>query len=733
MISIAKKKITFVSAFFISFIISIPVFPQNSALLANRRTAVRYLRLAKQYASEKLWKEADSNARIGLNYDEKIADLWYLRALSQKNLGEKKSVVLPLVVTALSDSEWVDYNQDNARILYADILSQTRDFNKSQEILDAEPYIYSADAEYIRARNLYCMGDSDSVRKARERLDSARRVYPADFRFAQLFFAYEHQFARKNGGKIENDVSHLADAFTLMVPLYKNAPAELEMYAAVFASPEKVGSAESKKNRMLRAFNSKRLTSPLYAVEALKSGLLGEDDALDYFYKFSDKTIDFYLLSDFAILLKSDGAKKEFADYLNAYNGVISFDTDGDLTVNMTVFYKRGRPQQIFYDANQDDSYEWTASCDFGVPLRIALGESTLELEYSNWPYISSALYKIPHEENALAPYIALKLTLLADTLSWTPFSIEADKALKASLGCDFFVPLLSDLNAKPISGSDLIQSALSYTVPSSEREGAQIQVSLLNGTAQIASYSVGEKIYAVAQFENGIPVSRKVDMNGDGLFETVEYYAYSKDGSEVFSSAAEELQIMTNLFGSPSSGTGFYIKKIALDRNGDTVPDFTEEYLAGDKGDKVTGKISSWDTNDDGNWDVQYIKYPSSDKSKLLEEAKFHQPLSNSIVTVTSENGIPSFVKEGENVLSVTRGDDSNFYWISKADSKESEKIIIEKINQIGEQGVSTIVDIEGIGSKRRFLAVRIEKLIFALEIPDEGIPKIVEKSEKK
>ena len=32
-------------------------------------------------------------------------------------------------------------------------------------------------------------------------------------------------------------------------------------------------------------------------------------------------------------------------------------------------------------------------------------------------------------------------------------------------------------------------------TIPSKERDGAVIQVSLLNGVAQIASYSVGEKI----------------------------------------------------------------------------------------------------------------------------------------------------------------------------------------------------------------------------------------------
>ena len=38
----------------------------NSASMANRRTAVRYLQLAKQYASEKLWNEASSNAKMGL-------------------------------------------------------------------------------------------------------------------------------------------------------------------------------------------------------------------------------------------------------------------------------------------------------------------------------------------------------------------------------------------------------------------------------------------------------------------------------------------------------------------------------------------------------------------------------------------------------------------------------------------------------------------------------------------
>ena len=677
----------------------------NSASVANRRTAVRYLQLAKQFAADKFWSEADSNAKMGLAYDDKIADLWYLRAVSQMNLGEKKSKILPLIVTALTEAEWVDYNRDGARILYSDILCSTRQFVQSLSVIDSDPFVYSADAEYIRAKAYYCLGDDESVNKARSRLDAARRVYPADSRFAELFYTNEYQILRKSN-VVSGEVRTLADAFSLMIPLYKNARDDLEVYAAIFAGNE------SKKIRMLKAFNSKHQKSPLYALEALKTGLLQEDEALDYFYQFADKTINLSVLEDFVSLLSSDEAKKEFSEYLNSYNGTITIDVDDDLISNMTVIYKRGRPESITYDVNQDDDYEWIASCDFGVPLKIALSENALELEYSAWPYISAATYKMG------ASHADLKFALIAETLSWTPFVIEADKAISQSLAYDFYIPVLSASEQNSVSGSDLLKAALSYSIPSREREGAVIQVSLLNGVAQLASYSVGDKIYAMAQFENGIPVSRKLDVDGDGLFETSEYYGFSSDGSEKFISTNDEMQIMTNLFGSPALGTGFYVKKITVDRNGDTIPDFTEEYLPANEGARIPGKISSWDTNGDGDWDVQYVKHPSSIEGKLREEAKFHQPLTDFVVTVFSEDGIPVSVQNGKENLAVTKGLSKNFYWISQVCSQADEEKIIKDVNQIGEQGVSIIVESGEDASKKRFLAVRIEKMIFGMEI---------------
>ncbi|MCR4821714.1 MAG: hypothetical protein K5873_02445 [Treponema sp.] len=701
-----KKTLSFLSLLTISSILpfllfSAPAQNSGSASVANRRTAVRYLQIAKQNAAEKLWSQADSNAKMGLAYDESIADLWYIRAVSLAALGEKKSRILPLVVTALTEAEWVDYNRDGARILYSDILCDCRQFTQSLSVLDSAPFIYSADAEYIRVKAYYCLGDSDSLSKARSRLDAARRVYPADPRFAELFFTYEYSFYRQNKS-VGAEVRALCDAFTLTLPLYKNARNDLEIYAAIFASDD------AKKIRMLKAFNSKGLKSPLYALEAIKNGLLDQDSALDYFYSFSDNEIELTLLEDFAALLTSEEVKKEFAEYLNSYNGKITLSTDSDLIPNMIVSYKRGRPELISYDENQDDQFEWTATCDFGLPLKISLTENAMEIEYSNWPYIKSAVYKMDNKHSDLT------FNLIAESLAWTPFTVERDSSIKESLDSDFFIPVIKE-NLESVSGQDLLRSALSYTIPSSEREGAVIQVSLLNGEAQMASYSVGDKIYAMASFEKGLPVSRKLDVDGDGLFETTEYYGFSNNPDEKYISASDEMQIMTNLFGSPAQGTGFYVKKITVDRNGDTCPDFIEEYLPGKVAAKEPGKISSWDSDGDGKWDVQYIKYPSMLDGKVREETKFHQPLTDSEVSVNLENGIPVFVKNGEKILTVTQGNSSNFYWISDAGSKKDEENITNSINQVAEQGVSIIVN----SGKNRYLAVRIEKKIYGMNMP--------------
>ncbi len=611
--------------------------------------------------------------------------------------GSPKYQIFPLIQKALTEGEWVDYNRESARVLYADILCATRDFDQAIAVLDAHPFVYSADAEYIRSKAYYNLGTEKSLDKARDKIDAARRIYPDDQRFAELFFRYEYALGGRNS---KNE--KIADSFINAVSLYKKTSVDIEIYAAVFAEGQK-------KLRMLKSFNARNLKSPLYAVASLEDGvnLLTEEKALDYFYSFADKSIDYSVLVRFAKSLKNPECIREFGEYLNQYGGIIYKDTDGDLTYNLKIEYNRGRPQKISYDMLQNDLEDWSCECDFGVPYVLHLTDGEMDIEYNNWPYISRAVYK---GENNTDDY-KLVLDLVAEELSWSPFVIIEDAELKSVLGMDFYFPVLLD-NVNSVSEQSLLMASSSYTLPSKEKKGAYIKVSMLDGKAQLARYYVKEKMYAQTQFTNGFPVIRVVDMDGDGLFETTETYGYDSSKNQDYISQNDEIQIMTNLFGTGDSGTGFYVKMIQIDQNGDTIPDYTEEYTLGQ------GKISSWDLDNDGIWDVQYVKYPLAQDGSLIEEASFYQKISKNIVCVTTKNGIPYSVKEGEKTVNVIKAQNSDLYWIENAGSQEDAKIILKNVNQTTGQGVCTIVE----SGARRMLAVRVGKFIFAQILPSES-----------
>ena len=690
----AKKSLKWLSAiFFICFVTSL--YAQSSNIqAASRKTAVRYLKLAEQYASSKNWQAADSNAELGLAYDADISDLWYIRAVSKMNTGTKKCLVIPFVVEALTKEQWVDYNRESARVLYADLLCSTREFSKAIEILDSTPFIYSADAEYIRAKSYYSLKDTESVEKARNRLDAARRIYPDDPRFADLFFRYEYSF----GGRTEEN-SKMADAFINLISSYKKPSVELEIYASLFAQGER-------RSRMLKSFNARSLKSPLYAAAAVSEGLMKEDKALDYFYSFADKSIDWNIVKDFAASLKDEDCIREFGEYLNQYNGTIFMDTDGDLTYNLKIDYNRGRPQKITYDVNQDDLEEWVCDCDFGVPYYLHLTNNDISVEYGSWPAISKVSYGNKLTEN-----------LVAEMLLWTPFIITSSDFIKDKLSILFYIPQIKN-DAAEINVEQLMMAASNYIVPSQERAGGYIQVSMLDGEPQMARYYSGEKMYAQTQFKKGLPDFRTVDMDGDGLFETTETYGFKKDGGKVHSEA-DEYQIITNLFGEGSNDLGIYIKMIQVDQNGDTIPDFTEEYTEGE------GKITSWDSDNDGQWEIRYIKYPLESDGALIEEALFHQPLSNEIITVRTKNGMPVRVTEGTQVTTVTKDLNYHIWWIGQIPEKNEAEKLIKKVNLNTVQGVSALVE----GEKCRMTGVRIGQYIFGKVLPPEEI--VLEKVE--
>ena len=254
----------------------------DSANLANRRTALRCLSNATNYASEKKYGEALVQSDLGIAYDDSISDLWYLKAACSLSTGKIRAEILPLLDRSLKNDNWVNYNKDNARLMAADILSETNRLQQAMEILDANPMLYSSDAEFVRVKILYRMGDSSSLSKARNKIDGARRIYPSDTRFPLVFFKNEKP------ENLDPTSRRIAEYFISQVAQYQEASpdrnAELEIHAASFAT----GDA---KRRLLRSFNARGLKHPLYALEALKEGILTQKTAFDYVAAFADVEI----------------------------------------------------------------------------------------------------------------------------------------------------------------------------------------------------------------------------------------------------------------------------------------------------------------------------------------------------------------------------------------------------------------------------------------------------------
>ncbi len=679
----------FIFAFFALWLLAAySVFSQNdsdfSARKANRQTALRYLKLAKDYAMQDDWQKALAASTAGNNYDASVADLWYLMALSQYKSGATRKKVLPILRNSLGGAEWVDYNKSSARIFYADLLCSTGKAQTALDVLDERPMLFSADTEYVRIKSYYTLGTSEAAQKARERLDMSRRVYPADERFPNLFFAYEYRIMHQKNYATgtfdymppDSVARKTADYFITRVPEYNKQNPELEVYAAIFAQDES-------RSRLLKAFDARGFKSPLFPAAALEEGVLDEESALDYFLDFMEKGVDLFEAEHFACALKSEDVKKKFFAYLNSYSGTLYADTNNTLENNLTVVYNRGRPAKILYDADNDGGLDWFAELDFGVPKFASFEDKKIDVYYGTYPSPVRIVFKeVPGEEGITI------FNLADETVDAEIFSVKADEFLAAAGYKEAFY--IVDQNSL-WSGTTLfdvdrlILSISSMEKPSKERDGALVRFSMLDGVPYAADYLVDEKLYARAQFTK--PLTRNVDRDGDGIFETTEVYA-DNDGSVVVSQEDSDAASQ-NIWGSPAPRPRIYLQMIQIDRNNDTLPDFIEEYWT------LGGRRSTWDSDYDGEWNQRYTVFPREEGQPLEELTEFYLYSGGKKVPVSIRlvEGEPSEIKVDDSDVPVSNGKKKGFYWLYEAGTESQELNLLGQVSGL-EQGVLVQVD---------------------------------------
>ena len=660
----------------LSFGILSSVFSQNSAHAANRNTALRCLKLAESCLVGNDWQNALNQAELGLSYDDSISDLYYIKAAAGMNLGGTKAEALRLISSAFERSSWAGYTKNGARIFLADLLSDTCMYEESLSVLDNEPFIYSADAEFIRIKNYYRMGTTDSLKKARLRLNSDRRVYPSDSRFPEIFFMFESLFmseAERNGlhYDIPEIVSTIASAYIAKLPDYSDRNLELELMAASFAS-------EEDKLRLIKAIDAKnRNISTLLALSALRAGIYTDAQAFDMFFDAAGNEFSLELLETFLSLLTEDEVIERAAQTMADFSGTLYIDDNMDLQYEFTVQYEKGRPQYIKYDANNDGETELYSSCDFGAPVFVYFNSRHLQFFYSEFPRVSKVSYS---DRN-------LVFNFLHDDYLFTPFDFVTDNVI-SRIGAEFYIPYISNEIALPLP-QEIIAGASSFELPVTEREDARIVYTLSGGEIVFAEFYEHNARYAYCDFSKEDSLVRFVDYDNDGSFETTEFYAKIPFGQDGLKSD-ENSRIVSSVFNFIDGRNDIYLRKIQIDHNSNTFCEFSEEYL------EYNGKITVWDNDDNGLPDCQYIRYPQKEDESLIEETIYFDSNGLQILSLTLADGAPVKLNAGDSEVMVYAGDSPNVFWIEQKADADVENALLEFVEKGIPQGCISLFDYE-------------------------------------
>ena len=690
----------FVISILLSCGILLNLAAQSSAAGANKNTALRCLKLAESCLVGNDWQNALNQAELGLSYDNSISDLYYIKAAASLNLGGTKAEALRLLASAFERSAWAGYTKNGARLFLADLLSDTGLYEESLSALDSEPYIYSADAEFIRIKNYYRMGTEESLANARQRLNSDRRVYPADQRFPKIFFMFESLFmseAERDGikYKVPEIVSTIAASYIVKLPDYSDRNQELELMAASFARGED-------KLRLIKAIDAKNKSlSELLAIAALRAGIYTDSEAFDMFFSASNGELSLDLLETFIALLKDPEVVEQAAKTLADFTGTLYIDDNMDLQYEFTVQYENGRPLYIKYDGNNDGETELYSSCDFGAPVFVYFNSNRIQFFYDSFPKIS----KVSYNDTKLV------FNFLHDDFVFSPFDFAVDNVF-ARTGAEFYIPYISREVAIPLP-QELIEKASSFELPVTERDNARIVYTLSGGNIVFAEFYEDNNRYAYSDFTKEASIIRFVDYDNDGSFETVETFAeipYAQEGLN----SEENDRIVSSVFNFIDGRSNLYLRKVQIDRNANTFSEFSEEYL------EYGGKVTIWDNDDNGLPDCQYIRYPQKEGDSLLEETIYFDSNGLQIIALTIADGVPVKMQLNNSEVMVYAGDAQELYWIENKGSADEENAVLNFVKNEIEQGVIDIFDYE----EERISVIKVGSSYYCRKVPFTTVP---------
>lgn len=478
------------------FLVVFSVSAQDAAV------AERYAAWAAAIMAEGRWAEAEHILERAQDYADVSSDLSYLLAQVRFHENRPQALVLEPVRLALETGRWDRYTQEAARLLEGRCLIRLRAYAEALQSLSAAGE--NADAACLRLTALRFLPD---LYRFREAAAHAMDRYPQDPRPLAVLFAYGADKLPQG-----NDLSLIETALRRLPPLVEEHPDLIPPALPFIRDAEDV-------RRLLASYRALGGKSPAAVREALKFGLISEDQALTELFTpetpGAELVLDKELAGSLWGLLREKASRNRFSRLLSSFSGLITEDRDGDGYPESRTAYQEGLIQSFDYDPDQDGLWDVQISFSAGFPVRgtaaveTGAGRTAAFLYWERYP----ALLRVECEG---VTYVPRPREFSFAPVKFSSFTGEGPAAL---LYPEAETPL-SRLNRRTLA-------SFSHTVerPSAEFKGAVLRVELERGIPVRAAEWLGSRLVSVTEFSAGTPRIQRVDLDLDGRLETVRRF----------------------------------------------------------------------------------------------------------------------------------------------------------------------------------------------------------------
>ncbi|MDA8410844.1 MAG: hypothetical protein M0001_10670 [Treponema sp.] len=482
---------------------------------------------------------AQAIASAALEVDGTNSDLLYLLARASFAVDGEVRTALAGTKAALLSDHFSHIARADAVVFAAELEIRLRHWEACLSLLQGADNAPDARVELRRIEAYVGRGDRASALRS---FEMARSLWPADARFATLFF-------KSWKGNPDDSSRRLADFY-----IRRATQGDFEDPALTALAIPFMPDQNDRKTTLLALRAAKGAVA---SIEALRYGLIDSKAAVAELLPPGATRID---RSDLAALVGLCGPAgiRALEARLTDFNGRLFEDADGDGIPDAVTTYKNGQPVEWARDADQDGVDELVVHFTYGLPSSAEWHPSgaSFAFVWGRWPHLLSARQMsspIPagiisadmgdqsrasgaaSADQVQSPAAAdqgqspaaadqgqspadgsgrllREWSLGGGSLSWSPVALSPYPDAASAF-------ILVDRRASEAPGETALTAASATMVL--HRAGGDFTFWLRDGVILRAIQSVDGRTKAKISYDGGKPLLEKLDQDGDGRFES--------------------------------------------------------------------------------------------------------------------------------------------------------------------------------------------------------------------